>query len=553
MKKNNIVKLITCIFLLSACDLDRIPETDLSDAVYWQNADDFKNAASYLYSIYLPNSTNDFYPLYADKLSDNAMGTELNEISNGSYLPSSNFGPWDSGYSLIRAANKIIGQAEAAGLTDAVSRYVAEARFFRAWGYFDLVRRYGDVPLVLKTLDIDDEELFSARTPREEVIDAIYTDLDYAADNLPLKSEINISEDYVRLSSGTALAFKSRVALREGTWKKFHNVTTGNHDYKYHLNAARQAALDVMQSGEYELFDGGFGIESYKRLFKKDGSTTGNPESILINRFGYDQDNNVIQTQYGQQLTRELFAPTRSLVDAYLCTDGLPINQSPLYQGWVNANSEFIERDPRLDALVTEKGEEFVIQAASTDVAPDPYVPNIVSLTGYKIEKYVDVQAYWWDHIIIRYGEVLLNYAEAVFELDDAISDADLDLSVNLLRNRVGMPDLTNAFVSTNGLNMRDEMRRERRVELAMEGFRYDDLLRWKTAELELPKALLGVRVFAAEYISTNVSALNLTSDSVLIAESAEKRNFDASKQYLWPLPLNQLSLNQNLVQNPNW
>jgi hypothetical protein len=155
--------------------------------------------------------------------------------------------------------------------------------------------------------------------------------------------------------------------------------------------------------------------------------------------------------------------------------------------------------------------------------------------------------------MLIRYAEVLLNYAEAAFELEDAISDADLDMSINVLRDRVGVAHLSNSFAAENGLNIREEIRRERRSELGMEGFRYDDLLRWKTAETELPKEVLGVRLFAAEYPGVDPAGINLTADSIVIAEPASKRNFDPSKHYLWPLPLNQIALNPNLEQNPNW
>ena len=543
--------IVSGILILFSCELNRLPETDLSDAGFWKNANDFEQGVNYLYTLYLPSAgatTN--YPLATDQMSDNAMGLDLNEISNGSFLPDANFGPWDGDYTLIRNANNILEKAEASGeLKETLTQYIAEARFFRAWGYFELVSRYGDVPLITKTLDINDPELYAARTPRSEVIEFIYDDLDYAADNLPDKSESLDNDAYGRITSGAAMAFKSRVALREGTWIKFHGAG-GNANT--HLNIAMESALDVMQSGTYSLFND-FGTDSYEMLFKNPGQGPDNDEAIMVNRFDVDFDNNIASSQYTQQLTRGFYAPTRSLVDAYLCTDGLPIDQSPLYQGQVNANSEFIDRDPRLDAIIVQKGEQYLLEAASTDYAPDPYQPTIASATGYRVEKYVDVNGYFLDHIIMRYGEVLLNYAEAVYELNDAISDADLDLSINLLRDRVGMPDLTNAFVTGNGLNMRDEIRRERRIELAMEGARYDDLLRWKIAETELPKALEGVRFFNAEYVNTDVTSLVLTTDSVLVGEAASQRSFDPSKQYLWPIPLNQISINQNLEQNPNW
>lgn len=195
-----------------------------------------------------------------------------------------------------------------------------------------------------------------------------------------------------------------------------------------------------------------------------------------------------------------------------------------------------------------------------------PFVPNLSSQTrtGYMFKKYGDEESYSnmksrIDEILIRYAEVLLIYAEACFELEDKISDADLNLSVNRLRARFeGHPDqlpaLTNAFVEQHGLSMREEIRRERRVELAAESFRYDDIIRWKTAESELPVAILGAKFDSALY-PTTIPGKDVTLDKngFLLVQKAESRTFDVSKHYLFPLPLREVSLNPALVQNPGW
>lgn len=552
----NRIKITIYIFVLlglNACDLDRYPETALSDAVYWRTEDDFKQACNYLYTLYVPRANvSEYYFLERDHWSDIAGDDGLNSISDGSYLPSSNFGTWGSDYELIRAANKIIEQAEVADIPSTIlSRYIGEAKFFRAYGYNNLVSKYGDVPLILKTLDTDDPELYSPRTARETVVDTIYSDLDYAIENLPAKSEMNLSDDYGRITKGAALAFKSRVGLREGTWVKFHEPSNTTHDYKYHLNLAKQSALELMQSGEYQLYTGS-GSESYKDLFKMVNDGPDNPESILARIYGFDRDNQAgMPLNYQAQVLKGQLDPTRKLVDMYLCVDGLPIEKSPLYQGQQDQNSEFVDRDLRLLGTVFQKGDEYTSDFRNLD--PDGYIPELTGGTGYIFKKYIDIDGQFIDEMVIRYGEVLLNYAEATFELDNAISDSDLDLSINLLRDRAGVTHLSNSFVTANGLNMRTEIRRERTVELAQEGFRYDDLLRWKIAEEELPKAMLGVRIFAAHYPGVDISSLNMTADSILIVQPAAQRNFDPSKHYLWPLPLTQLALNENLVQNPNW
>jgi hypothetical protein len=546
-KKINVI--VAALLMLTACDLNLVPEANLSDEVFWKNDQDFRQALNYLYKVSEISSTDmQAYPLWMDVMSDNAVANGFNAISNGSYLPSSNFGPWDRDYRVIRAANNIIEHL-ADYESKASQRFDAEAKFFRAYAYGDLVSRYGDVPLVLTTLDTDSENLYEPKTPRAQVIEAVYTDLTDAAAGLPANSDLNMGTEFGMVTQGAALALKSRVALREGTWNKFHNG--GNFDND--LQIARESALAVMNSNEYKLFDQ-YGIDSYKQLFKIPGEGPENTEAIWVQPYGATYVNEINRTYYAANTIQGSGGITRSLVDDFLCTDGLPIEKSPLYQGQQNATSEFANRDPRLNGTVLKKGDKYR--------GGKPYIPELTSITGYAIYKYFDVREqegepeqvnYFIDMMLIRYGEVLLNYAEATYELNETISDEDLDISINLLRDRVQMPRLTNGFVAANGLNMRDEIRRERRVELGMEGFRYDDLLRWKTAEVELPKPLLGVRVFAAEYPGVDPSTVNMTADSILIAEPESKRSFDVTKNYLWPLPLNQVALNPQLEQNPNW
>lgn len=537
------------LFTLAACDLETVPEANLSDAIFWQTDNDFRQATNNLYDITESvGYTQEEYPLIADVMSDNAVLRSFSPIGNGSYLPSSNFGPWDLEYRIIRVSNNILEKAGAATFTStSLPRFKAEAKFFRAYAYAELVRRYGDVPLVLRTLDTSDEILYAPQSDREVVIDTIYSDLDYAAANLPVASDLNVATEYGMVTRGAALALKSRVALRAGTWNKFHEGS----NFQEHLQIAKDAALEVMQGSEYELFDA-YGSDSYHKLFKLAGEGPGNKEAIWVWMYGpTDADTKIRPTNYPEQVIQGTYSITRSLVDSYLCTDGLPIEESDLYQGRTNATSEFENRDPRLNGTVVKKGDSYGYGT--------PFVPSLTAPTGYFITKYYDANAEarsligTLDVMYLRYAEVLLNYAEAAYELNDAIGDEDLNMSINFLRDRAAMPHLTNTFVIDNGLNMRDEIRRERRVELAMEGFRYDDLLRWKTAETELPKASLGVTLFAAEYPGVNPSSVNLTADNIVIVEPAAKRNFDPAKQYLWPLPVSQLALNENLEQNPNW
>lgn len=157
-----------------------------------------------------------------------------------------------------------------------------------------------------------------------------------------------------------------------------------------------------------------------------------------------------------------------------------------------------------------------------------------------------------YDLPLIRYAEVLLAYAEAVYERDNYISDEDLNISLNLVRKRVNpnMPNLSNALVNNNGLNMRTEIRRERSVEFYGEGFRLDDLRRWKTAEVEMPQDFVGVHVTGTEFGRRNFPAARVDHEGRVIWESGRQWS---EKNYLFPLPVDQLQLNKNLKQNPGW
>ena len=552
LKFSQLICTASLLIGIYSCELERLPESNLSDATFWQKENDFKQAANYLYSASHRDFGDDYYELYQDNMSDNAIGLAFNPVSNGTYLPTGNgnvlfdqfYQIWRDNYALIRASNKILEQADIAdvdktGLTTSLS----EAMFFRAYGYFDLVKRYGDVPLILQTLDINDNELFSERTDRATIIDQIYADLDYAIENLPLKSE---GVDYGRISKGTALGLKSRIALYEGTRIKYHGASGNDRDFSYHLNLARQASLEVINSGEFQLFTA-FGEMSYDLLFKGEGEGPDNPETMWAFIYGFNMENSVNIINTAQQISNGEMAATRSLVDAYLATDGLPIEQSPLYQGQLDASSEFVDRDPRLDATIVKTGDLYFLE----DVE---YTPQLRALTGYHVEKFFEIENLrHLDLMIMRYAEILLNYAEATYELSESISDADLNISLNQLRSRAFMPDLTNAFVASNNLDMREEIRRERRVELALEGFRYDDLIRWKIAENVLPGAIKGVYFFDDEYTTVSRSDLTIDPEGFIIVEPESNRTFDPSKNYLWPLPLNELSLNPNLGQNPNW
>jgi starch-binding outer membrane protein, SusD/RagB family len=521
---------------LSACEVDRLPETAISDDVFWRTESDLKQAANYLYT-WMPNFTS------ADVWSDDAFGLASNGISDGSRLPPATDGGYNDPYRLIRAANNIIEKApRASGAVPAatIDRYVAEARFFRALGYYNLVQRYGAVPLITKTLTDDAPELQAPAAPREQIFDLIYQDLDFAAARLPTPTALGTA-DYGRIPNTGALAFKARVALFEGTRSKFHSYG----DPAKHLNAALVAAKAVIDSRQHDLFG------NYFNLYQYEGEGRQNRENILVRQFGVSATDRVsTHGFYRGTLENGNMNPTKALADAYLATDGLPIDKSKVYKAPTATIEIFANRDTRMSATFMKRGDPMMATKPIFDVANLAF-----NKTGYMFRKFANIddwntQASRIDYPTLRYGEVLVTFAEADFELDGQISDVALDLSVNLTRARGGLPKLTNAFVTANGLSMREELRRERRVELAMEGFRYWDLMRWKTAEIELPKPVLGIFFFRSEWPPATVAT---TPDGFVVAQTANFRKFDPARDYLFPLPINELSLNPALKQNPGW
>ncbi len=533
MKAYRFLLIALSLTIITACDVERIPETQITDPSFWKTEADLRSAANYLYT---------FLPGFGEEecWSDNTYGQQADPVSDGTQLPPNTSTHFSAPYSWIRAANNIIEKSELVDATQAIrDRYLAEARFFRAFAYFQLVQKYGGVPLITKTLTEVSPELNEPAKPREEVISQIYQDLDFAISKLPRPSALGTS--YGRVTDIAALALKARVALFEGTRSKFHKYG----DPAFHLNLAVAASKAVIDAGENSLF------ANYGNLFQYEGEGPQNKENILVKQYGITVGNVVLSHNYSAtQLFSGRINPTKSLVDSYLMKDGLPIEKSPLYVKPDTSIAVFDNRDLRLHASVFRRGDPY----EKTTRYGSP--PLQFHKTGFGPKKYWNADDYitrqaMIDWVIIRYAEVLLTYAEAKFETGESISDNDLDLSLNLLRKRADIAPLSNALVTANGLNMREEIRRERRVELAQENHRYWDLLRWKTAEIELPKAVLGnyyFREFGLENIPVNISQ-----DGYIVVQEASFRRFDPEKDYLWPFPVNELGLNSALKQNPKW
>jgi hypothetical protein len=549
---------IACALLISlvwsSCkkDLNLVSQDSITDATFWKTGADFKLAANNLY-----RGLNGFGT--EDTESDIAFNVP-NSVSNGNLQPSETSGQWNDSYGYIRSANNIV--AKGAGSADAeIKRYVAEAKFFRAWYYWRLLRIYGGVPLITKVLTTGDPEAFAPRATRSATADLILKDLSEAQSDLPSQTT---GGDVGRISKGAALALSARVALFEGTWEK----ARGDANAAKYIDAAVTSSLAVINSNVYTLYTGS-GAQSYRYLFLEAGDDS--KETILDRRYA----RNIIGHDAPYMYDQDGYNPTRKMVDMYLDKNGLPISApGSVFKGYATFTSEFEDRDPRMTQTMIIPGTlTNRVFFPVTKVANWPNTPQRNFNTGYILYKYMsedplannsgrlgDASLFDFDRHLIRYAEVLLIYAEAVYEKNGAISDNELNLSINKLRARVNMPNLTNAFVTTNGLNMRTEIRRERTVELCLEGFRYDDIRRWKTAETDLPQDVKGIKITGTDWATrapyNDPSYLSkVDANGFLIAE--KNRKFDPAKDYLQPLPTKEVAFyaasGYKLEQNPGW
>ncbi len=547
MKNNNIKFLaILAIFtLLSSCDksLDLAPTDTVSDASFWKTTSDFEKAANAFYTG-LDTHNNGL----RDQDSDITVGYTSNTLSNGSLTLGGEFG-WGSYYRTIRATTKITENYEkAVDIQSETARYAGEARFFRARSYHRLVSKFGGVPLIKTVLDLDSPELDAPRAKRVDVVAYILEDLDWAIKNLPYQSELT-SNEIGRVTKGAALAMKSKALLFAGTWAKYHG-TGGESAY---LTASIDASQTLINSGEHQIYMGGSTSTAYRKLFLEEGQ--GSKETILARRF---------QEPHYHNSTRWIIShhnsPTKQFADLYVCTDGLPINKSPLFNGYATMASEFQDRDPRMQQTIIAPGSGFIY---NNSVLGPPTIGGSYGRTksGYRTSKFIsdNITAQqgrgYYDYMELRYAEVLLNHAEALFEKNGSIPDGQLNNSINKLRARVGLTFLTNALVTDNGLDMLEEIRRERTIELIYEGFRYDDLRRWKQAENMLPVHLRGVKFTGTEYSNSPPNQgknIPVDADGFVIADNKDHRSWD-QKLYLFPIPTSQIKLNSNLTQNPGW
>jgi len=528
--------------------LDRAPLDELVDETFYTNEETLQLAVNGCYAYLKGKATVDM-----ENLGDNTLNSSVNDYQR---IGSGNFAndlgtlnsEWATDYDGIRRCNAFLeNYVKAEGREGVKESMAAEVRFIRAYLYFYLTQFYGDVQLITKTLLITDAEVNGIRNKKAEVVDFILKELDEASVKLPLtQTGANLG----RITRGAALALKARVAL-----------------YNQKYDVAEKAAKDVMDLGIYQLYTAGTPATAYNDFFTYKGKLKNgtNKETILARMYLTDVSvhNMSREAHVPDQASR--WNPTKSLVDAYLSSDGLPIDKSPLYKEDTYDNL-FKNRDPRMTQTILAPGAAWggrqdgknLTSTATWGIFTVPkWISNklgSVTITGYYFTKYVELSTVALvgrdenDIHLIRLAEVLLTYAEAKLE-QGKLTQADIDITINKLRQRVGMKAMNIAEIAAAGLDLRTEVRRERRVEMALEGQRYFDILRWKQGSL-LAQDIKGMKKSLA-FRASDVANLPADAQGYIIAY--KDRVFTDPKNYLWPISLTQTQRNPNLGQNTGW
>jgi len=549
--KNKILYItLIALFGFSSCRkdfLDRQPLDAISDDTFWTTEEQLTLAVNALYANIKASNT-----VAMDQMGDNSINSTTTD--NYRILGSGNFGvdlttvndEWRTQFAGIRQCNVFLQNYEkATAVTDVKKRQMAgEAKTIRAYMYMNLTSFFGDVPLVTKPLNVD--ELNGPRNSRKEVVDFILAELQEAAGMMQAAPQTGATLG--RLSRGAALGLRARMALYDERWSE-----------------AEKSAKEVMDLGVYSIYTTGKPTVDYYNFFTYMGklSAGANKETIIARLHLADVSMHNIsrESQVPDQSSR--YNPTKALVDAYLCIDGLPIDKSPLYKEDTYAHI-WDNRDPRMRMTVLAPGGTWGGKKDGNPANTNPAIftaPKFVSdklgsvtTTGYYYTKYVEVSTVSQvskdqnDIHVLRLGEILLTYAEARLE-QGLLTQADIDLTINKLRDRVGMKKMSLTDIAANGLDLRTEVRRERRVELAREGQRWFDIIRWKQGSL-LAADVKGMKKSLAA-VPAQVANLAADANGFIIVQNG--RQFVDPKHYKWPVPLIQLQRNPALGQNPGW
>ncbi|MDR2497750.1 MAG: RagB/SusD family nutrient uptake outer membrane protein [Tannerellaceae bacterium] len=493
-----VITLFLGILLLAGCDswLDVDPADKYSADTFWKTEEHASAGLSGCYRALHP--WRDSYTFEFDMITSNAMpyneANGTHAIGKGEHMSTTALivSLWSNCYKGIGRTNTFLDNIANVRMDENTkTRMTGEAKFLRAFYYSYLVNHYGGVPLILETPNAE-KHASLPRDTKDAVLNQIIKDLTEAADVLPLSYS---GSDLGRATKGAALALKARMLLYNEKW-----------------NEAAATAKSVLDLKVYDLFD------DYRHMFME--SHKHHVEVI----FNIESSLPDFQTGYDQAIFRlNRPAPLKELVDTYQMIDGKSIDESPLF----DKEHPYENRDPRLLYSITCIGYPY---------NGKPITQAEVVTTGFGQKKYTSytdnttiplVERSAFNYILIRYAEILLTYAEAQNEANGP--DNSVYNAINQVRARAGvnMPEIPGGLTKEQ---MREAIRLERRIELALEGLYYYDVLRWKTIEKE-----------------NNGAMHNANGVEIVI------RKFNPNRDYLWPIPNNQIVQNPSLVQNPNW
>jgi len=546
--------LVAVTLLTVSCNdyLDRFPKDSFSEPTFFKTENDLIYYANQFYGS-LPVQRMD-----NDNNSDNMVPQNINTFLAGTYTVPGSGGGWASGdWANIRSCNYFLEHYSRAE-TSFKERYAGEVRFFRALFYWYKVVNFGDVPLLLKALDDNSEELYGPREKREKVMDeVVLEDLKFAVANLPEKNQAAAG----RLHKDAARALMSRICLWEGTYRKYRNIEGAD----TYLDACVKASEELMDAG-YDIYSTGNTDEDYRNLFiQKD--LRSNPEAIFYRAYITDKNTH----NYTRQASENNTGMSKDFVDSYLfLDDGKPIGLTSHPYDDSTPAKECEGRDPRYTQTIATPGFIMTLPDLAVNL---PAIGTSRTSTGYWNIKgrssdlaQFNADKSDLDLFIFRYAEVLLNYAEAKYELTGSLTIAELDKSINLIRDRVGMPHLTtNPDADPNAVNygytvapLLYEIRRERRIELVGEGFRFNDIIRWKAGKLiEGVKTIRGMKLTDelrfqyADPSSLNNIAVDDDYYIIVYPSIATTRKWN-DKSYLYPLPTDEKD-RCHYEQNPGW
>ncbi len=558
---------------MSSCDdmLDVTPQDKLTPETFFRSEAELELYTNKFYAANLPEAS-----IFTDK-GDIVIPLELDKAISCQRTITETSSQWS--WTALRDINFYLEHSANCSDASARTHYDGIARFFRTMFYFAKVKNFGDVPWCTVALGSDDAALYGPRTPRETVVQNMLEDLDYAISALPS------SHDVYRITKWTALALKSRICLFEGTFRKYHGLG----DYAKYLELCVEASDEIIKNGGYSIYKKG--TLPYRDLFRM---IDANPDEMILARQYLGSQNirhNAQSVVYSAGQAQ--FGATQRLFKIYLMKDGSRFSDK---DGWetMEFKDETKNRDPRMEQTFCTPG--FIHNGVKE-------IPNLrQARLGYQRGKYVYDDPMYnsngsdVDLPIFRYAEVLLNYAEAKAELG-TISQSDIDRTIKLLRDRVGMPtlDMANANAHPDAIlesavygypnvdkgpnkGVILEIRRERTVELAFEGFRFDDILRWKEGAA-YNQPMLGMYfpglgeydldgdgtmdVFVHDgsgssncevklHIGENITLTHGTYGNILVHDQIV-RNWNETRDYFYFIPSKERVLNPSLTQNPGW